>query len=319
MGCFMNYNLSVIIPVFNAECTIDNVVSLLINELSKIDSIILNEIVLVNDNSKDNTLEVLQRLSSSNKYIKVLNFSKNYGQHNALMAGFNNVTGDYVLCMDDDLQTHPSEVHKIFNHLIENDYDVVYANYQNKKHNGFRNIVSIINQKVEKWLINSPDGINSSSFFICRKFVIAEIVKYRNPYPYISGLIYRVTSNVGCCNVIHFERFSGTSNYNLKKLIKLWLNGFTNFSIKPLRVATLTGIVFSFLSFLLGIIILIQKIVIPSVQLGWTSMMLMVIFFGGIQLMSIGLLGEYIGRIYLSINETPQYVIRDTFEYSAKE
>lgn len=303
--------ISIVIPVYNSESTIKEVAQRLIETINK--TKYEYEIILVNDNSKDNTLKECKQLVKENGKIKLINFSKNFGQHHALMAGLRLATGHYIVCMDDDLQTVPEELPKLVYELEKGGYDIVYASYQVKKHSWFRNIGSAINDMMLEYLINKPKCLKVSSYFIARRFVICEIVKYDKPYPYILGLVLRITDNIGNVLIEHNKRKIGKSNYSFKKLIRLWLNGFTNFSVRPLRLASLLGVLFAFIGFLFIIIIVIQKIVTPETQLGWTSTMTSIVFFGGIQLMTIGLLGEYIGRIYLSINKTPQYVIKEMF------
>ena len=235
------------------------------------------------------------------------------------MAGFKYATGDYVICLDDDLQNPPEEIEGLISVFEKENYDVLYGVYKNKKHTEFRNMGTKINRYMQQTLINKPKNIYSSSFFIARKYVIKEVLKYNKPYPYLPGLIFRVTQNVGNIYINHNEREVGRSQYTFKKLLSLWLNGFTNFSVKPLRISSIMGICFSLISFIAIIAMIIRKIMSPSIQLGWTSIMVTIIFFGGIQLLTIGLLGEYVGRIFLCINNTPQYVIRESYNIEDSE
>jgi undecaprenyl-phosphate 4-deoxy-4-formamido-L-arabinose transferase len=188
----------------------------------------------------------------------------------------------------------------------------VYAQYKSKKHSLYRNAGSKLNSAMAEHLINKPSHVEMTSYFIARKFVIDEVVKYDSPYPYMAGLVFRVTQNIGGVYVEHRERQNGKSNYNFKKLVSLWFNGFTNFSVKPLRAASFMGFLFSITGFLTILFFILRKILDPNVPLGWTSTIVLIMFFGGIQLICIGLLGEYVGRVYLSINKTPQYVIKET-------
>lgn len=310
--------LSVLIPVYNSEGTIAEVVKRIQSVVVNLDKKYEYEIILINDYSKDNTLDVCRELCENNKNIRLISFSKNFGQHHALMAGFKNAIGDYIICLDDDLQTPPEEINKLINCLEEGNYDVVYARYNIKNHSKFRNFGSYINGVMATHLINKPKDIYLGSFFICRKFIVEEIKKYDNPYPYIGGLIFRATQNIGSVVVEHRERKTGKSNYNISKLLSLWFNGFTNFSVKPLRISSLLGILLSCISFIFMIIVLIRKLINPEIQMGWTSLMVGIVFFGGIQLISIGLLGEYIGRIFLCINKSPQFVIKESMNLENK-
>ena len=162
-------------------------------------------------------------------------------------------------------------------------------------------------------LVEKPKNVKLNTYFIVKKYIANEIIKYNRPYPYITGLIIRITQNVGNVLVEHRDRKIGKSNYTLKKLLQLWFNGFTSFSVKPLRTSSVFGLFFSMVGFIYLLIIIIKKILNPNMQAGWTSMMAVIIFFGGVQLLSIGLMGEYIGRMFLSINKKPQYVIKETF------
>lgn len=310
--------VSIVIPVYNSEKTIEETIENICIIMHKVSEDYDYEIILVNDGSKDNVRSVLLKLAKNNK-IKMIELSKNFGQHNAIMAGLSSSNGDYIVCMDDDLQTPSTGILKLLKKIKENDYDVVYGKYEEKKHNRFRNFGSCVNDLMANMLINKPKNIVMTSFFIMKRYILEEIIKYQNPYPYLGGLIFRVTDNVGDVLVEHKERPYGKSNYNLKKLLKLWLNGFTNFSIKPLRISTLFGLFFSLASFVAMLVILIQKLIKPDVQLGWTSLIIAIIFFGGIQLLSLGLIGEYIGRIFLCLNKTPQYVIKEKINIEEEE
>lgn len=314
----MGVKYSIVIPAYNSEKTIGELVNK-IEELFKNDLVYKNEkyeIVLINDASKDATSKVCRVLANENSNIVFLELSKNFGQHNAIIAGFNYVSGEYIITMDDDLQNPPGEIFKLLNKMNEG-YDVVYGKYAHKKHSTARNLGSKINDKMAQIMINKPKEIYFTSFRIIKRYVIDEIIKYDAPYCYIDGLILRVTRNISMVEVEHSERKIGESNYNLFSLLKLWMNGFTSFSILPLRIATFSGFVFSFIGFLFIIFLVIMKFT-TSVQLGWTSVMVAIVFFCGIQLICIGLLGEYIGRIFISINKSPQYIVKEVVKNEAE-
>ena len=303
----MGVKYSIVIPAYNSEKTIGELVNK-IEELFKNEK---HEIVLINDASKDSTSKVCKDLANENNNIVFLDLSKNFGQHNAIIAGFHYVSGEYIITMDDDLQNPPEEIFKLLNKMNQGQgYDVVYGKYALKKHSAARNWGSLINDKMAQIMIEKPKEIYFSSFRIIKRYVIDEIIKYDAPYCYIDGLILRVTRNISMVEVKHSERKIGESNYNLFSLLKLWMNGFTSFSILPLRIATYSGFVFSFIGFMFIIFILIMKFA-TNVQLGWTSIMVAIVFFCGIQLIFIGLLGEYIGRIFMSINKSPQYIVKE--------
>jgi polyisoprenyl-phosphate glycosyltransferase len=301
--------LSIIIPVFNSEKTIGEVVAQIKETL---DSKLEYELILVNDGSADSSYEKCKKLSESNDYIKFINLSKNFGQHNAVLAGLGFARGELITVIDDDLQTPPEEIWKLINKIGEG-YDVVYANYLYKKHGFLRNLGTRINGLMERVLLKKPGGIKTSSYFIIRKYIAKEIVKYEGPYPYLAGLILRITDNIGNFSVKHRERPYGKSNYSFVKLSKLWVNGFTNFSVKPLRVALFTGILIAFIGFVLSIFLVVRKFLNPETEVGWTSIIISVFLFSGIQLISVGLIGEYVGRSFLSLNKQPQYVIKEKY------
>lgn len=303
--------ISVVIPVYNSEKTISDVVL----KIKKILDKRIFEIILVNDGSKDNSYNICKKLVENNSEVKFINLSKNFGQHNALMAGYNIAGGEYILSMDDDLQTSPEEILKLIEKIKSSTSDVVYAQYPEKKHNKFRNFGTWINDLMAKLFIGKNDNFVITSFFIMKKYVKDELIEYEGPYPYLAGLILRVTQNVGTVDVIHKERKIGKSNYTLTKLLRLMLNGFTNFSVKPLRIASIVGIIISMSSVFGAFYILIKKMLFSEyILLGWSSLMILLFFSLGIQLIFLGLIGEYVGRIFLSLNKQPQYVIKEIFK-----
>lgn len=304
--------LSFVIPVYNSEKTVGEVVRRIRAMLAALDTPYDYEIILVNDGSRDGSFAVCRALAQEDRHIKAISFSRNFGQANAIMAGLRRAKGDYVVCLDDDLQTPPEEVPKMLRKLLEGNYDLVYGNYAHKKHNLFRNFGTRMNAFMQTVMLGKPKHIATSSFFIVRRFAVREVARYDKPFPYIPGLFLQVTRNVGNVEVRHDARKEGKSGYTFRRLMLLWLNGFTNFSVRPLRWATLVGSIFALVALVLTAIVLIRSFTDPSSVAGWSSTIISVLFLGGVQLLSIGLLGEYIGRIYLSINKTPQYVVRET-------
>ncbi len=300
--------ISVVIPCYGSQNTIESVVNEVKSTLSQ--RPVEYEIILVNDCSPDNVWERIELLSQADSHIKGICFAKNFGQHSALMAGYRYSTGDIVISMDDDGQTPADELFKLVDE-IEKGYDVVYATYENKKHNVFRNIGSKMNDIMCDVLLGKPKGLMVTSYFAARRFIIDEICKYKNSYTYVIGLVFRTTKNIGTVSVTHRSRTEGSSGYTLRKLINLWLNGFTAFSIKPLRFATMSGIGIAILGFLYVIYIIINKCINPDVPMGWSSTMAAIFIIGGLILFTLGMIGEYLGRVYISINDAPQYVIRE--------
>jgi len=301
-----DHKLSIVIPVYNAEKTIGELVEQLESQLQ---SRLGFDIILVNDGSRDDSFKVLLGLSKKYDDLCVLNLSKNFGQHNATIAGLNYAKGEYAITMDDDLQHPVAEIFKLVGE-IEKGYDVVYGAYP--KHDDlFRKAGSVVNDLMMDVMIGKPRGLKFSSFRIIRSFVVKEMIKYDAPYPYLDGLILRITRNIGTITVEHQERKTGSSNYTVKELLSLWLNGFLNFSILPLRLFAYIGIVFAIAGFLSAVLIMIRAIFFFVPVQGWASLIVSTLIFSGVQLLSLGMIGEYVGRIYLTQNRTPQYVIKE--------
>ncbi|MCR5702212.1 MAG: glycosyltransferase family 2 protein [Lachnospiraceae bacterium] len=302
--------ISFVIPCYRSENTIGIVVDE-IDETMKQRPGYEYEIVLVNDGSPDNVWSVISNLSETKEYVTGINLAKNFGQHCALMAGYNNVSGDYVVSLDDDGQTPACEVFKLLDEF-ENGYDVVYASYPENHQNAFRRWGSDFAKKMSDYMFDiKGDDNKGSSFFACKRFVIDEITTYKHSYPYIAGLLMRVTRNMGFVNVNHRDRLEGKSGYSFKALVSLWLNGFTAFSVKPLELGAYIGFITAALGFVFAIYTIIRRIVNPNMTAGWSSLIAVLLILGGIIMVMLGLIGEYIGRIYICINNSPQYVIKD--------
>lgn len=303
--------LSIVIPVYNGANTIDG----LVEKLLAILGLEHLQIILVNDGSLDNSHEVCHKLAR--KYPEIIiyiNLSKNFGEHNAVIAGLNYADGDYAVIMDDDFQNPPEEVLRLINEATSKQYDIVYTYYERKQHSWFRNIGSKFNEFIANFMLQKPRNLYLSSFKCLSKFVVQEIIKYKGPFPYIDGLALRCTRNIGKIKVQHKKRKEGRSGYTLRKLINLWLNMFVNFSINPLRLSTLLGLIFSCLGVIITICTIIEKFLHPKIPVGWPSLIIAIMTFSGVQLLILGLLGEYLGRLFLSNNQTPQFVIREVFK-----
>lgn len=300
--------LSICIPVYNGADTICPLMENLDSTFSKIEK----EVVLVNDGSRDNSAEVCKDLCKKYDYVKFINLRRNFGEHNAVMCALNYCTGDYAVIIDDDLQNPPEEIFKLLNE-IEKGYDVVYSKYHVKKHNWFRNFGSKINDVFATWLIGKPKNLYLCSFKIINRAMIEELKKYKGPFPYIDGLLLRTTNNVSSVFVEHKARTQGKSNYTLGKLLNLWLSMFINFSIKPMRFITITGLTISLISVVMALFFIVEKIMNPQTVPGWTTIIVLLLFFGGLQSTFLGIIGEYIGKNYLDQNNTPQWVVKETF------
>ena len=265
----------------------------------------------MNDCSPDNTWNIIKELSKKNPRIVAINLAKNTGQHGAIMAGFHYVSGDYVVVSDDDGQTQMEMIGAMIEKLEEG-YDVVSTNWVNRgKRSVIRRIGTKLSDAVSKKFMDNPDDIVLSIFFLARRFVVDEMMQYQNPYPFILGLILQTTHNIGVVETAQLPRQSGSSGYSLKKLISLWMNGFTAFSIAPLRVASYIGGVSAFAGFAYGIYIIFRKLIVNDLASGWGSTVAIILFMSGIMLCVLGLIGEYVGRIYMCINNTPQYIIKE--------
>ena len=301
--------ISFVIPCYRSEKTLPQVVAEIqekMNTLAQYEY----DIFLVNDCSPDGTYEVIRGLCRENENIRGIDFARNFGQHSALMAGLRHSDGDYVVCLDDDGQTPACEVDKLLEKLDEG-YDAVYAKYERKQHSGFRNFGSRVNELMARTMLGKPASLYISSYFAVKRFVVEDMVRYENSYPYVIGLVLRATRNIANVAVNHREREVGTSGYTLKKLFGLWFNGFTAFSVKPLRIATAIGACSAVAGFLYGIYTILKRLINPDVPLGFSSTMAAIVFFGGMIMLMLGMVGEYIGRIYISLNNSPQYVIRE--------
>ena len=309
--------VSIVVPCYKSNQTIRSVVEKAQAEFEKMADYTC-EFVLVNDCSPDGgeTLLELQHISEDYDNVIVIDLAKNSGQHNAILAGMHFTKGEAIISIDDDMQTHPSQIKKLLEEF-EKGYDIVYGYYPQKKHSMFRNFGSYINHKSVCLLIGKPNDLKTSSFWIIRKFVRDNVIQYPGAGVYLQGLFLRTTRNIISIPVEHHKREVGTSNYNLKKLLKLWLN-IIGFSTVPLRLAAVTGILFSGVGFLGGLVILIRKILKPSIILGWSSMMVCLWFFSGIILLCIGLVGEYLGRLFLGWNREPQFVIRNIYKKNSE-
>ena len=295
---------SFVIPCYNSSESIRHVVELTMEEMEKMNRREF-EFVLVNDySSSTKTMPVLKKLAEEYPCVTVLNLAKNAGQHNAIMAGLNYAKGDILIGMDDDMQTHPSQLPYLFEEL-EKGYDIVYGYYPEKKHSAFRNFGSWVNYISVRILIGKPKELKTSSYWVARKFVRDSVIEYQAPYAYIQGLFLRTTRNISCIPIQHFQREEGESNYTFKRLLKLWSN-IIGFSITPLRLTEYCGFGLSLLSIIAAVVVLIRKILNPAMALGWPSLMIVICFFSGIQLMFLGLIGEYIGRMFLGLYRQPR-------------
>jgi undecaprenyl-phosphate 4-deoxy-4-formamido-L-arabinose transferase len=307
--------LSIVVPVYNGATTIGE----LVQALRGLEIEGGLEIVLVVDCSPDDSLEVCRRLAAEpGAPVTVVSLSRNFGEHNAVMAGLSRARGAYAITMDDDLQNPPGEVRRLWEHARSGNYDAVYTYYAEKKHAAWRNWGSRFTNWCADRLIDKPPGLYLSSFRCISAFVREHIVaSYEGPYPYVDGLIFQVTHNVGRLQVDHLPRAEGRSNYTLRRLVRLWLAMFLNFSVMPLRLATLFGLGFGTLGALGAVLVVLEAIVSDKPPQGWASLMVAVLVLAGVQLVVVGLIGEYLGRMFLAVNRKPQYIVREVFRRGA--
>lgn len=297
--------VSIVVPCYySAEC-LPTVVSQISKAMIGEDY----ELILVNDGSTDNTFSIIHHLAEQMQNLIGVDLSRNFGQHSAIFAGLCYASGDEIVCMDDDGQTPPSAIPKLLSGLRQGQ-DVVYARYSNKQHSKLRNFGSAINDLMARKLIGKPKGLFLSSFFAMKRYIMLEILRYKNPFVYLPGLILRSTSYICNVDVDHQKRTRGESGYTLKKLFMLWLNGFTAFSVKPLRVADFLGVVVAGMGFLYLIYTVVMYFFRSENLLGWSSLMAVSLMVGGSIMLMLGMIGEYLGRAYISLNGTPQFVVR---------
>lgn len=309
--------VSFVIPCYRSAQTLPGVVAEISETMAAMPEYGY-ELILVNDCSPDDTFETIRRIASEYPNVTGVSLARNFGQHAALMAGFHEVSGDIVVCLDDDGQTPANEVGKLLDGIREGS-DVVYARYADKKHSAFRNFGSRVNDWMTRAMLGKPKDLYVSSYFAARRFVVDNMLQYEHSYPYVIGLVLRVTGNITNVDVTHRERAVGASGYTMKKLLALWFNGFTAFSIKPLRIATVLGCITAACGFLYGIYTVIKKFVNPDVPLGFSAMMSALVFIGGMIMLMLGMIGEYIGRMYISMNRSPQFVVRERVGENASE
>jgi len=308
-----NYNFTIVIPLYRSESSIPFL-------LKRLENLHTNQpwnVVFVDDGSPDNTYQMIKTLLQNSPLNAILvRHTRNYGEHNAVLTGYRYATGEYILNLDDDLQNPPEEALRMLQHARENNFDVVYGNYKNKKHSLWRNTGSLFANLTAKFLLDI-NGTDYLSSFRCVSLLMAKsIAHYKGPYVYIDGILSQLTASISSIDVHHDERYVGKSNYNMRRLIRLWLVILTGFSLMPLRIAILIGISTALIG-ASGLVYTLISNLLESRQVpGWTSIISSILFFGGIQCLLLGVIGEYIGRIYLAMSGKPQSLVRsiDSFD-----
>ena len=299
--------LSFVIPVFNGSRTIEDIVRRIHLEYRDL----AIEVVLVNDGSQDDTEQTCAALLETfPATVTFVHLARNFGEHSAVLAGLNHSRGAYVAVLDDDGQNPPEEARRLLDAIRGRGDDVVYGRYRVKRHSRLRNLGSWFNDRAANFMLNKPRDLYLSSFKIMNRFLVDEITQYKGAFPYIDGLILRTTRSIGQVEVDHLQS-PLTSGYTLRKLISLWLNMFLNFSMIPLRVAALLGLATSGLSVFLLIAVVVDKLYInPELLVGIPTILVTIVFFAGIQLVILGTIGEYLGRLFLDQTKRPQFVVR---------
>ncbi|WP_395603964.1 glycosyltransferase family 2 protein [Pseudomonas sp. B21128] len=304
-------DLSIVVPVYRSASILPVLVQQIQESMDREGLSNKFELILVNDASPDNSWHVIQSLAETHEFIRGINLRRNTGQHNAIMAGLNNVRGRIVAIMDDDLQHPPSALSQVMR-AVDDGYDVCYTRYMNRKHAWWKQAGSRFNDFVATLLLGKPRGLYLSSFKAMRREIVDEITKYDGPYTYIDGLILDATQSITAIDIEHQARHEGESNYNFRRLLSLWLKMATSFSILPLRFATYMGFSLAALSMVMVVFVVVAKLLHPEFPPGWASLIAVVLFIGGIQTLCIGMVGEYLGRTYLKLNGRQQFIIGGT-------
>lgn len=303
--------LSIIVPVYRSAPILPQLVEQIYAEMRKEGWADSFELLLINDASPDNSWQVIRSLAAVHSFIRGVSLRRNFGQHNAIMAGLNYINGDFIVLMDDDLQHPPNAIGSMVRALAEG-YDVCYTNYLNRQHAAWKKLGSRFNDWVATRLLGKPKGLYLSSFKGLRKEVAREVIRYDGPYAYVDGLILDVTRSITTIDIEHQDRHEGEGNYNLRRSISLWLKMATSFSVLPLRLATYAGFTLAALSLAMIAFVVVQKLLHPEFPPGWASLIATVLLIGGIQTLCIGMIGEYLGRTYLKLNHKPQFVVGAT-------
>jgi undecaprenyl-phosphate 4-deoxy-4-formamido-L-arabinose transferase len=311
----MKLALSFVIPMYNAASTIAEVV----RGIEQLEVPGGHEIVLVDDCGGDNTVDVCRRLLATARVpITVVAHARNFGEHNAVLSGWRHARGTHIVNLDDDGQNPPREAVRLWQHAVATGKDVVYGHYEIKQHSAFRNFGSWFTNRMTDWALDKPAGFYLSSFRCVSAFTAQQVLMYSGPYPYIDGLLLQVTQRIDSIVVAHEARQVGESGYTLRRLIRLWLSAWLNFSLLPLRIATLTGFTMATVGLIAFVIVLWLWFVGRGPQYGFGWLMSALLIFSGIQLVMLGLIGEYLGRMFLTINQRPQAVVREVISNVSK-
>ena len=300
--------LSFVIPLYNSAETIGP----LVRDIEALNVIGGHEIILVNDGSRDGTTAVCRELISGSRIpITYIEHARNFGEHNAVLTGWRHATGGHIVNLDDDGQHPPREALRLWQHALATGADVIFGHYAEKQHSTWRNLGSWFTNRMTDWALEKPAGFYLSSFRCVTPFVAQEVGKNSGPAPYIDGLILQVTQRIGSLEVVHEPRKAGASGYTMRRLVRLWLSAWINFSVLPLRVATVLGLVMAAFGLLGFVWVVYLRLTHQGPAFGWGSLMAALLVFGGAQLVLLGIIGEYIGRMFLAVNQRPQSIVRE--------
>ncbi len=300
--------LSIVIPVFNGSTTI----GVLTDTLVETNPGYRLQVVLVNDGSADASRTVCRLLSRRHPgVVTFVDLARNAGEHNAVMAGLSQATGDYCVIMDDDFQNPPPEAYRLADKAFRERRDIVFSSYSEKRHGWARNAGSRVVNAMARRLMRLPEGLYLSSFKCLSRFAVDQVIAYRGPFPYVDGLALRATRNIAVLETAHEWTRKERSGYTVKKLFRLWGAMVVNFSVLPLRIGTLLGVLFSILGLAGAVSVVIEKMQHPGLPIGWSSLIVAVLLLSGVQLLILGMIGEYLGQLVLTVNGTPQYVVRE--------
>lgn len=308
MATLADHIVSVVVPAYGSARILPRLVEAMEGPLSEVAGASGFELILVHDCGPDDTWDTILALAQTRPWLRGIDLSRNAGQHNAIMAGLSVARGEYVVTMDDDLQHDPADIPRVVECLRQG-ADVCYVQFETRKHAAWKRLGSAFNDRVARWLLRKPAGLYLSPFRGLRRHVVQQMLRYTGPFVYVDGLVLQSTSSISTIRAKHHERSDGKSGYSLRKSISLWLQMATSFSVAPLRLASLAGIVFSIGGFLAAIALVLQKILDPATAVGWTSLIVVVLIIGGVQLLALGVIGEYVGRVLLNVANRPQFVV----------
>jgi polyisoprenyl-phosphate glycosyltransferase len=298
--------VSIVVPVYNAEDSLPSLIERIAETMGGD-----YEIVAVNDHSRDASLHVLCDLAKRYSSLRVVDLAKNVGQENAIMAGFSMIRYNRVVCMDDDLQHDPADIPKLLAALDEQDLDLVFARFTTMGNGSLRRMGTWLNDVMMNMAVRKPRGLAVSSFLAMRRYVADQASEYAGPHPYLAGQYFSLTDRVGNVDLVQHPRQFRQSNYNLSKLFGMWVSGLVNFSLAPLRFLLWIGLFLLMVAGISIIALIVNRIKYgDQVPLGWTTLMIMVLLISSLQMLALGLMGEYLGRVLMTATRYPRYCIR---------